>query len=135
MNKDGKLRRLRQFHLSDKDFLLHVARRVIVEIVEADLAPCDHVRIARQIRHARVMFFGDQPRFVRMHTEARVNLHPRSIRLRQTDCDVYIIGTIAIPNRQHRLDARFFGATKHIFAILRELRPFEMTMGIDVHAM
>ncbi len=135
MNKDGKLRRLRQFHLSDKDFLLHVARRVIVEIVEADLAPCDHARIARQIRHARVMFFGNQSCFVRVNSQARVNLHPRSIRLRQTYCDVHIIRTIAIPNRQYRLDACRFRALKHIVAILRELWPFEMTMGIDVHVM
>src|SRR5208282_2442594 len=47
MNDDGQLRRSCQLHLLPEDRLLYFTRRVIVEIVEADLSPGDYLGMPR----------------------------------------------------------------------------------------
>ncbi len=115
MNNDGQLGRLRQFHLPDEDCLLHVPRRMIVKVVEADFSPRNHARIPRQLRHSRVVFFGDQSRFVRMNTHRLAQTFTLdSIRASANRiATVDRVGTIAIPNRQHRDDASRFSRERN----------------------
>ena len=51
VNDDRQLGGARHLHLLDEYTLLHVAGRVIIAVVETDLAPGDHLRIARQLLH------------------------------------------------------------------------------------
>src|SRR5690348_9261909 len=48
MNHDGQARSAGERKLAAKNILLHVARRMIVKIVEADFAPREHARMLRQ---------------------------------------------------------------------------------------
>src|ERR1019366_3172227 len=43
VNDDGQLGGAGHLHLLQEDSLLHVARRVVIKIIEADLAPGDYL--------------------------------------------------------------------------------------------
>ena len=49
MDHDRQLGRARQFHLPQEYLLLQLARRMVVEIIEADLAPGNHLGPFRQL--------------------------------------------------------------------------------------
>ena len=53
MDDDGQFRGACERHLVAEDLLLHFARRVIVEIVEADFAPGDYFRMLRERERVR----------------------------------------------------------------------------------
>ena len=59
------------FQLPAEDALLHLARRMIVVVIEADLAPRDHFRMPCQAGKAREMLFGGLDGFVRMDPDGR----------------------------------------------------------------
>ena len=63
---DGKRKLLRKRHLHPERALLHIARRVFVVIIQADLANGLHARIFAQ----RAVFFD--PRFIHLRRVVRV---------------------------------------------------------------
>ncbi len=73
VNDDRQLGRSRHFHLLEEDALLHVARRVIVKVVEPDLAPGDDFGIVRQaLQFVEVGWLGEFG-FMRVNSDGRVN--------------------------------------------------------------
>src|ERR1700730_2716733 len=66
MNDDGKLCGLGQSHLFAKDFLLDVARRMVVEVIEADFTPGDYFGVMGKFLQCGEMFGSDFLGFVRM---------------------------------------------------------------------
>ncbi len=132
MDDDGQLRRMGHFHLLHKDALLHVARRVIVKIVEPDLAPGNHLRIFRQPLQLVEVFLFRQLRFVRMNADGRVN--PLML-LREFDGAVERAGAraIAIADGEQGGDAGLFRAREDLGAIGVEALVLEMAVGVGVH--
>ena len=60
-----------QFHLAAENFFLHIARRVIVKIIQADLTPRDQLGMFCQPRHLFVIGFCGYAGFMRMQACAR----------------------------------------------------------------
>src|SRR5437879_3271424 len=73
MNDDGQPGLLSESHLVAEDAVLRVARRMIVEIIEANLAPRDDSRMLRQPGQFFQMLLRDFFRFVGMNAHGRVN--------------------------------------------------------------
>src|SRR5258706_287236 len=69
MDHDWLLRRSRKLYLAQEDLLLRLARRVIVKIVEPDLAPGNHLGMARKLLQLHIRFFRCILRFVRMNAD------------------------------------------------------------------
>ena len=124
MNDDRQLGLPCQRHLIAKNSLLHIARRMIVEIVETNLAPGDDFWMFRQSRPvprnvAGVTCF----RFVRMNANSGVDpivlLGKRNARNR-------VSRDRARADREQCGDARGAGAIEHGLAILRELREIDV---------
>src|SRR5260370_382506 len=67
MSDDGQLGLLRQRHLIPKNAMLHIARRMIVEIIEANFAPRDDFGMLRQPGQFIQMLLRDFFRFVWMN--------------------------------------------------------------------
>ena len=73
MDDDGQFGGAGQFHLTDEDSLLCISRRMIVVIVEADLAPCDHLRPARELFKFGEVGISGEFGFVGMNANCGVN--------------------------------------------------------------
>ena len=73
VNDDGQLGGLCHLHLLNEDALLHVAWRVIVEVVESDLAPGDDLGIARQTFEFVEVRWRGELGFMRMNADRRVD--------------------------------------------------------------
>src|SRR5260370_7190032 len=73
VDDDGKLRVRCKRELLSKDTLLYVARRKMVVVIEANLAPGNHAAMLRQARKFFVMRLRDLFRFVGMNADGRVN--------------------------------------------------------------
>ena len=54
-------------------FALHLARRVVVVIIQTDFAPRDHLRMLREFLQLRVKFVIKQSSFVRVNADRGVN--------------------------------------------------------------
>src|SRR5579862_2132604 len=73
MDHDGKFGDGSQLHLFAKNPLLNVARRVIVEIIEANFAPGYDFGMPRQALHLYISVFIREARLMRMNAERGVN--------------------------------------------------------------
>src|SRR5208283_2741436 len=72
MNDDRQARRARHLHLLKKYALLHVARRVVVKVVEPDFAPGNDLGIARQSFEIVEIFLLGEGRLVWMNAHRSV---------------------------------------------------------------
>src|SRR4051812_40674866 len=139
MNHNGELRRDRELHLRDEYLALHIARRMVVEVVEADFSPRNHALVLRQLLHALEIGFGREARFVRMHAESGENLRISSARalgielLRQLDGTINLSWTIAVTDCDDCLNASLSSALQHRLAIRAELGSIKMAVGINEH--
>ena len=115
-----------------KDALLHVARRVIVKIVEPDLTPRNYLRIFDQALELVEVFLFCQLRLVRMNADSRVNIF---MLLRELDGAVKRAGAraVAITDGQQRGHTRLLRAREDIGAVVVEALVFEMAVGVGVH--
>src|ERR1700723_4412072 len=99
MNDDGQLRRPRQLHLTTEDFFLYLSWRMVVEIVESNLSPCDHPRMPRPPQQFGISGFVCKPCLVRMDSHAcpysRV-FRQSVVFLRQLDAAVGRLGPFPI---------------------------------------
>src|SRR5438876_3559456 len=66
-------RRPRTLQLFKKNSLLNVARRVVVEIIETDFSPGNHLGRSCELTEFLEIRIGRQLRFVRMNTDGGVN--------------------------------------------------------------
>src|SRR5467141_3231817 len=73
MDDEGQLGLSGERHLFAKDARLYLSRRVIVMIVEADLAPGDDAGTLRECCQPFKMLRSDFFRFVRVNSDGRVN--------------------------------------------------------------
>src|SRR5690349_4485486 len=73
VNRDWKPALASHSQLFSKSSTLHLARRVVVMIIQPDLAPRDHLRVLRKIFQLRINIIIEQARFVRMNSDGCVN--------------------------------------------------------------
>src|SRR5947209_13622321 len=69
----GNLAGPRTLQLFKKNSLLNVARRVVVEIIETDFSPGNHLGRSCELTEFLEIRIGRQLRFVRMNTDGGVN--------------------------------------------------------------
>src|SRR5205085_9348757 len=125
VNDHGQLRRTRQTQLPREDFALRFARRVVVMIIEANLAPSQHARTAA---HALLQTlrrpFISQTSIVRMHTGCRIDAFIAFSNLKRTlQWSTVRIARTHIQNRNDTGRTR----TRHdLIAIRVVLRPVYM---------
>ena len=123
MDHHRQLRGARLLKLAPKDLLLHVARRMIVVIVEAHFAPGDHARIAAELVELREMLIGGGTRIVRMDANRRVD---PIVLLGEGNRGIEaFLGPVPLPMASRASDARRARAIEHrvaVFVELRELR-------------
>src|SRR5258708_5408915 len=116
-----------QIELRGKDRALHVARREVVMIIEADFANGQHFRVARQLAQARERFGRSLRRVVRMRAHRRID---ERILRGQPDSDFEIGRTAASPDGHHALDTGGAGAFDGCVAVARQLLVVQMAVGI-----
>ena len=112
--------------------LLHVARRVIVKVVEADFAPGDDLGIAGQsLQFVEVGWLGEFG-LMRMNAYGRVN---PVVLLREFDGAIQRAGPgpSPLPMASMRGDAGFLGAGEDVSAIGVEALVFEMAVRVGIH--
>src|SRR5262249_25180626 len=68
MNSDGRPRGAGLLHLPAKDLFVPLARRVVVKIIQADLAPGQDLGMLGKPLHLRVVALAGQLGFMRMDT-------------------------------------------------------------------
>src|SRR5260370_15348296 len=73
MNDNRQLGLLRERHLVAENAVLHIARRMIIEIIETNLPPGDDLGMLRQPGQFLQMLWRDFLRFVRMYTDGGGN--------------------------------------------------------------
>ena len=79
MDQDGPLARGGDFELANQPFALHLMRRALVVVVEADLAAGDHLRLGQQAVQLGQNRVVDSGRRVRIN--ACAGIEPRHARL------------------------------------------------------
>jgi len=124
MNDHGLLRGARQRELPAKDSLLHVARGMVVVIIEAHFAPSDHAGVAGQFFEAREMRVRGLGGVVGMNADAGVN---PVVLLGEGDGGVEAFGGAgAAADGQQRGDAGGAGTFEHGRAVFIEVVEFEV---------
>ncbi len=73
MNDDRQLSRVSQLHLCAEDRCLHVARRMIVEIIQTDFAPGNDFAMLREAGEFVEVMLGDCLGFVRVDADTGVD--------------------------------------------------------------
>src|SRR5262245_10667723 len=66
VNNDGQPRCSRLLHLAAKDLLLHLARGVVIKVIESDLAPGNDLGMPGELLHLRVVSLASKLSFMRM---------------------------------------------------------------------
>ncbi len=119
MNDDGQFCFLRERHLVAKDALLHVARRMIIEVVETNLAPRDDFGMLRQPCQLIQMLLRHFLRFMGMNPYSRVN--PIMLFGERQRC-IQLLGPRPRADSEQCRNTRSPRAIEHGIAVLRELR-------------
>src|SRR5208283_5186762 len=129
---DGELGRCREFHLLKKYELLHVTRGVIVEIVEANLAPSNDFRVPREGDQLVEVYLRRKRGFVRVDTDRGID---SVILLSELDRAVEgsSAGSIAVADGEHSRDPCCLCPCEHVWAIAVEAFIFRMTVRVGVH--
>src|SRR4029077_3844841 len=130
MDDDGQLRRSSLLHLPNEYPLLHVARRMIVEVVQTDFAPGYDLRLFCQLGHPVEGRCISQLRLVRMNADGRVH---KLILLREQNPAIEIHGPVAIPDRDNRFDPTLSSASNQRLTVGLVAGYFKMSVGIDEH--
>src|SRR5271157_4941273 len=133
MNDDRQFRRAGHFHLLKEDALLHVARRMIVEVVEPDFAPGYNLGIARQSFKLIEIFLLRELGLVRMNANRGVNAF---MLLREFDSTVERARarTISIADGEDGRDPGCLRTSKNLGAVSVVSLGVEMGVGVGVHS-
>ena len=73
VNRDRELTHTRHSQLISESLALHIARRIVVVIVQTDLTPGDYLWVLREILELRVQLIVEQSGFVRVNADCRVD--------------------------------------------------------------
>jgi len=111
--------------------LLNITRGVVIEIVEADLAPGDNFRVPRELIHAIKRSLVRQLGFMGMDTDGRVD---EFVFLSESDTTIEVDRTVSIADRDDDLDTAFTSTRNDLLAIGIEAVAFEMGVGVDEHS-
>ncbi len=130
MNHDGQFGRPRQLHLSEKYLLLQLARRVIVEVVQADFAPGDDLGPLRQLLEFLKVGVRGQFCLVRMDSDGREN---KFVPLGELNPAVQRTRAGSAADGDDLFNAAIAGAGDHRLAVGVELLHFEMGVGVYEH--
>src|ERR1700676_5486003 len=128
MNDDGKLCGVGQSHLFAEDFLLDLARRMVVEVVKADFAPGDYFWAMRKSFQCGEMFGSDLLGFMRMDADAAVD-PVVGFGVGQSGVEFFRAWTGA--DGQDGFHAGGLRALQHGFAVVCELREIDMGVRVD----
>src|ERR1019366_302673 len=132
VNDDGQIGGAGHLHLLLENSLLHVARRVVIKIIKADLAPGDYLgRFRQALEFVEVRLFG-QFGFVRMDSDRCVN---PVVLLCQLDGAVERVRprAVAIADREQGTDTSLIRWSDDFGAIGVEALAIEMSVGVGVH--
>ena len=130
MDDDGQLRASGEFHLANEYALLHIARRMIVIVVQADFSPGDYSGIARKLPEFSEVGILREPGFVGMNADSRVN---RVILLSDLDRTIEGARSISCTDSKQVRDAGISRARHHLLAIGIETIAVEMAVGVNEH--
>ena len=125
MDHDGFVELGGDFQLALKHGALHIARREIVVVVQADLADSQHFRMAGQIAQARESIGRSLRRIVRMDTDGCVD---ERVAFRLLYGHIQLA---ARTDRHHHFHAGGEGALDYLRAIGIEFLVVEVAMRID----
>ena len=114
--------------LPREDRALHVARREIVMVIEADFADGQHLRMRGQLAQPREGFGRGLGGIVRMHADGGVD---ERIALGQPDGGFQVGRAVAGADGHHALHAGGAGALDHLLAVGVELGVVQVAVGID----
>src|ERR1039458_2936661 len=106
---------------------------MIVVIVQADLAPCYHLGMPRQLLHRLIGRLIRETRFVRMNPDS--GIHERML-FRELNSGVERRGTIAIADCDHCPYSGLASASDHLLTIGVELIASDhlLTIGVELLA-
>ena len=124
----GSFGLLRERHLVAKNAILHVARRVIVEIVEANFAPGDDFRVLGELRELVEMLRRDLLRLVRVDADRGVD---PVVLIGIFDRGVELFGAGTRADRENVFDARRASAIEHGVAVVSELWEIDVCVRVD----
>ena len=130
VDEDGELDGGGQRELPAEDLLLHVARGMVVVVVEADFADGDDARMLGEALHAVEVGGGEQARLVGVDADGSVN---PGVALGEWDGAGEVVGAIAIADGEEGADAGVVGALDGGVAIGGELGAVEMGVGVEEH--
>src|SRR5207302_9102837 len=130
VDHDGQLGGAGQFHLPQKDSLLHIARRVVIEVVQPDFAPGNYFGMPCQSLQLLKVGIGGKLSFVRMNANRGVE---KIVLFCELDAAIERPRPIAVANRDDMLDPSFPRASNHLLAVRLELLSLEMSVRINEH--
>ncbi len=131
MDDDGQLCMAGEFHLLDECELLHVARRMIVIVVQPDLTPGNDLGSFCQLLHIVERSLVRELRFMRMNPDRRIN---EFVLLGQQNSAIKVNRAVAIANGDDGLDAGLARPSNYLLAIGIEAVAFEMGVGVYEHS-
>src|SRR5882762_11269505 len=132
VNDDGQLGWASEFHLPNEDRFLHIARRVIVKVVEPDFAPGDRLGVPREgSQFVEIGMLGEL-RLVGMDADGGVDAF---LVVRNLDGAIQRAGTSSAANEEHGVDSRVASARENLAAIFRKAFPVEVGMGVYKHTL
>ena len=133
VDHDRQPQRPRQLDLLAEHVLLHVARREVVVVVEADLAdrPAQGLRVDRRpgLTRRRCGIGGELPGLVRMHADREAHTGPGARHVRRP-LELGLVLGAEDDQRAGRVP-RSFARADDVAEIARELLAGEMAVGID----
>ena len=136
VNQDRQLVGRGNLHLLYENALLHFPRRMVVEIVQTNLADRHHFRLSCQPIQLVQRFLIGEVCFVGMNSSADDN--PRHIRAgsifaAQIERSVHRIRTFANSDGQNSFHTGFMRAHQHRFAVVCVAFAVQMCMRVDQH--
>src|SRR2546427_11285180 len=127
MDYNRQPRRPRTLQLFKKNLLLNVTRRVVVEIIEADFSPGNHLGPSCELTEFLKIRIGRQLRFVGMDTDGGVN---EFVLLSELNSAVKRSRPRAAADGDNAINASFAGLRNHLLTVRVELFHFEVSVGI-----
>src|ERR1700676_3262757 len=121
---------MRQLQLLQKYPLLHISRRMIIEIVQPNLAPGNDLGALCQSRHLLEIGLTGKFSFVRMNSDRRIN---ELVLFGELDGTIKRAWARSTADRENGFNSRLLGTLEHGRAVGIELLHLEMRVGIDKH--
>ena len=131
MNHNRQLRGRRQFHLPRENFFLHIARGMIVEIIQPNLAPSNDLGMHCEALHVPIGGVIREPGFVRMYAESRVN---ELVFLGQPDSAIHLRRPVAVADGHDRLHPRLSRARNNFLPVGVEALAIKMRVRVNKHS-